>query len=177
MACDLCRKRKVRCDGKQPCYHCRVGGLACLYHSVGGFPSDVPTQALEDGSSVYNTSNESVDEHPIQVNDVHATPDDSTSLDAETTIAPSLPQEIGGCSFQSREGPGLSKPETGIEAMGAVSNSFMCFDSSFPVGDDLGNVTMTDFWELPALVRHNDYFMRLEILKIENRRVKYGGTI
>lgn len=31
-ACDLCRKRKVKCDGKQPCIHCTVYSYKCSYN-------------------------------------------------------------------------------------------------------------------------------------------------
>ncbi|CAD6499345.1 BgTH12-03475, partial [Blumeria graminis f. sp. triticale] len=31
-ACDVCRKRKVKCDGKQPCTHCMSNNLVCTYN-------------------------------------------------------------------------------------------------------------------------------------------------
>ncbi|KAK2799722.1 hypothetical protein FQN50_008370 [Emmonsiellopsis sp. PD_5] len=30
-ACDACRRRKVRCDGTQPCLHCRKAALTCTF--------------------------------------------------------------------------------------------------------------------------------------------------
>ena len=36
-ACDECRRKKIKCDGKQPCTHCTVysyGMLACLMDRV-----------------------------------------------------------------------------------------------------------------------------------------------
>lgn len=166
VACDLCRKRKVRCDGKQPCHHCRGARLTCLYHSTGSYSSDTPGQAVEDDSLVHTTSNQSVNEPQIHSNNVQATPDASTSLSAGTILESTLPQVAEGCSFQSRAEPGWSEPANGLEATSTESNSFVCFDPSFPLEDDLGNVTMTDFWQLPALVRHDDHFMRPEILKM-----------
>lgn len=32
-ACDECRKKKVKCDGKQPCLHCTVYSYNCTYQS------------------------------------------------------------------------------------------------------------------------------------------------
>ncbi|PGG98534.1 hypothetical protein AJ80_09513, partial [Polytolypa hystricis UAMH7299] len=33
-ACDACRRRKVKCDSREPCLHCRRACLACTYLSV-----------------------------------------------------------------------------------------------------------------------------------------------
>ena len=33
-ACDTCRKRKVKCDGKHPCIHCTVYSYECTYNQV-----------------------------------------------------------------------------------------------------------------------------------------------
>ncbi|KAG2187847.1 hypothetical protein INT44_000597, partial [Umbelopsis vinacea] len=30
-ACDECRKRKVKCDGAQPCYRCRKSETPCIF--------------------------------------------------------------------------------------------------------------------------------------------------
>ena len=30
-ACDICRQKKVKCDGKQPCIHCTVYSYSCTY--------------------------------------------------------------------------------------------------------------------------------------------------
>ncbi|SZF05690.1 unnamed protein product [Blumeria hordei] len=31
-ACDVCRRRKVKCDGKHPCTHCISNNLVCTYN-------------------------------------------------------------------------------------------------------------------------------------------------
>lgn len=33
-ACDTCRRRKVKCDGKQPCIHCTVYSYECTYNQT-----------------------------------------------------------------------------------------------------------------------------------------------
>lgn len=33
-ACDTCRRRKVKCDGKQPCIHCTVYSYECTYNKA-----------------------------------------------------------------------------------------------------------------------------------------------
>ena len=156
VACDLCRKRKMRCDGKKPCHHCRGASSACLYHSAGSYSSDTPGQALEDDSSVHTTSNHSINEPQVHSNGVHATPEASAGPDAGISIESTIPQVVERSALQSGVGTGWSKPGNGLETTGTNSNSFMCFDPSFPSDDDLGNVTMTEtFWQLPALVRRD----------------------
>lgn len=153
VACDLCRKRKMRCDGKQPCHHCRGGRSECLYHSAASYSHDTPRQGFEDDSPVHTTSNQSVHEHQIHSNDILITPEASACLSAGISVDSTLPQVAGRCSFQSGADPGWIRPVNGLEATGTESNSFMCFDPSFPSEDDLGDGTMAEFWQLPALVR------------------------
>ena len=31
-ACDLCRRRKIKCDGRLPCSHCKNYNSECVYH-------------------------------------------------------------------------------------------------------------------------------------------------
>ena len=31
VACDICRRRKVRCDGQRPCVRCSKGGKECTF--------------------------------------------------------------------------------------------------------------------------------------------------
>ena len=38
-ACDECRRKKIKCDGKQPCTHCTV-------YSYGMYPADPDLQRL-----------------------------------------------------------------------------------------------------------------------------------
>jgi hypothetical protein len=37
-ACDECRRKKIKCDGKQPCTHCTVYsyGMSCVYTELCG---------------------------------------------------------------------------------------------------------------------------------------------
>lgn len=30
-SCEICHRRKIRCDKQQPCSHCKRGGVTCLY--------------------------------------------------------------------------------------------------------------------------------------------------
>ncbi|KAK9431381.1 hypothetical protein V1505DRAFT_308859 [Lipomyces doorenjongii] len=33
-ACDACRRRKIKCDGKHPCRHCKLATLSCTYLDI-----------------------------------------------------------------------------------------------------------------------------------------------
>lgn len=33
-ACDACHRRKVKCDGTNPCHNCRTAQLGCTYHAI-----------------------------------------------------------------------------------------------------------------------------------------------
>ncbi|KAK9366106.1 hypothetical protein V1509DRAFT_654976 [Lipomyces kononenkoae] len=33
-ACDACRRRKIKCDGKHPCTHCKLVALSCTYLAI-----------------------------------------------------------------------------------------------------------------------------------------------
>jgi hypothetical protein len=36
-ACDECRRKKIKCDGKQPCTHCTVYSYGEFSRVLGGF--------------------------------------------------------------------------------------------------------------------------------------------
>lgn len=40
-ACDTCRRRRVKCDGTQPCLRCTKSNVACTYGSVAGRTSSI----------------------------------------------------------------------------------------------------------------------------------------
>jgi hypothetical protein len=49
-SCVECRRRKIRCDRKDPCTHCVATQLRCIYKSYGDQPSSL-LQPTEDQSS------------------------------------------------------------------------------------------------------------------------------
>ena len=51
-ACDECRKKKVKCDGKQPCIHCTVYNYECTYNQ--------PTRRTVTGSNSSNSVGSSI---------------------------------------------------------------------------------------------------------------------
>ncbi|CDK26153.1 unnamed protein product [Kuraishia capsulata CBS 1993] len=63
-ACDKCRKKKVKCDGKQPCIHCTVYSYECTYDQpptrkkamISHGPQKAPAQHH---NSQYNSNNNS----------------------------------------------------------------------------------------------------------------------
>lgn len=175
MACDRCRKRKVRCDGSQPCNHCREGHSACLYHPVVNSSGETPVQALDNDFSVHATSEQSLNEPQIDSLAVQTPPTTSACLGAGIPIDSTLPQEAGRCSLQTEAESRWRNPADGLEMTGTESNSFLGFDVSFASDDDLGNVTMTDFWQLPPLVRHYDHFTLARHTENVARTAKLGG--
>lgn len=84
--------------------------------------------------------------------DLQATPETSVGLGADVAIEPTLAQAADICPFQPQEDSERSKTVNILETARTDSNSLICFDPSFPAEDDLGNVTLTEFWQLPAMV-------------------------
>ena len=46
-ACDECRRKKIKCDGKQPCTHCNVYSYGTLIGEMDGFFSVVYLRLIE----------------------------------------------------------------------------------------------------------------------------------
>lgn len=40
-ACDTCRRRRVKCDGNQPCQRCMKSNVVCTYGSMAGRTSAI----------------------------------------------------------------------------------------------------------------------------------------
>ncbi|KAH8799730.1 hypothetical protein F5884DRAFT_115759 [Xylogone sp. PMI_703] len=90
MACEGCRKRKMRCDGKKPCAPCQSAGCVCHYRALATASTDSGPSSPADGSnegypnpsiSDFN----SIDENNEQSNSLSfaiqlSSPDDESSL-------------------------------------------------------------------------------------------------
>lgn len=46
-ACDECRRKKIKCDGKQPCTHCTVYSYDCTYDQPSNRRRNPPPQYIE----------------------------------------------------------------------------------------------------------------------------------
>ena len=46
-ACDECRRKKIKCDGKQPCSHCTVYSYECTYDQPSNRRRNPPPQYIE----------------------------------------------------------------------------------------------------------------------------------
>ncbi|KAF2275428.1 uncharacterized protein EI97DRAFT_450995 [Westerdykella ornata] len=46
-ACDECRRKKIKCDGKQPCTHCTVYSYECTYDQPSNRRRNAPPQYVE----------------------------------------------------------------------------------------------------------------------------------
>lgn len=53
-ACDECRKKKVKCDGQQPCIHCTVYSYICTYNKT---PKKIFTQGTQQTFSIETIPN------------------------------------------------------------------------------------------------------------------------
>ncbi|SMN20202.1 similar to Saccharomyces cerevisiae YIL130W ASG1 Zinc cluster protein proposed to function as a transcriptional regulator involved in the stress response [Maudiozyma saulgeensis] len=59
-ACDECRKKKVKCDGQQPCIHCTVYAYECTYNQPSKRSNNGSTTTAINNSSSSNNSNNNI---------------------------------------------------------------------------------------------------------------------
>lgn len=85
-ACDECRKKKVKCDGQQPCIHCTVYAYECTYNQ----PSK---RSSSHTSSTTNVSN--------QTNNI--TNSSSSKLRIESTQSPTIENNVNAPIVQQTE--------------------------------------------------------------------------
>jgi hypothetical protein len=110
-ACDMCRRRKGRCDGRTPCVFCRARALDCRYSSdpdpsSGSAPPDevasvtvaLPPNFLGKGEAVsrlmlaLQAQLDNIAAHMESCNDAHVSPDAHVLPDAP--IHASFPERI-----------------------------------------------------------------------------------
>ncbi|KAL2313350.1 Membrane-tethered transcription factor [Schizosaccharomyces pombe] len=46
-ACDMCRRKKIKCDGLRPCKNCKAGKLECTYHMPSSRKSSFSPEYVE----------------------------------------------------------------------------------------------------------------------------------
>ena len=148
-ACDLCRRRKLRCDGQIPCRQCRLGDSECQYSSS---ISVRTTQDLDLGFDSSNAELVVEDESSLLVDAGELLLNSSFALGKETTQSEaSFPQVLVPESVS----PG-SRPTEGLMATpNPVSQPVHVvpdLDSTLMLQADIETNMLTDIWQVPLLV-------------------------
>ena len=144
LACDQCRKRKLKCDEPRPCKACRTRGQSCIISSLSkgpGRPRNHDVHIPADGVSASNAH-------------------DNSSLPANT--APWNPEQLD-TALSTASAVSQTQRQTHAEGHNIPLSDF---EASFPssTGLNLDHVDMTNWnegevdimegiWELPSLVR------------------------
>lgn len=69
-ACDECRKKKVRCDGQQPCIHCTVYAYECTYNQPSKRTNNVLIPNISTSKhSIVRRSNNNISKNIINASD------------------------------------------------------------------------------------------------------------
>src|SRR6478735_1934100 len=104
-ACEACRRRKGKCDGRQPCRHCASRNQSCTY-----------TNTLEQTNDWQPPAPESISSEPCQPNQA-AIVDMLSSLQAQLN---SLAAQVQTQSSNPQEVTSLPSPVTLIESARAI---------------------------------------------------------
>lgn len=106
-ACEACRRRKGKCDGRQPCRHCASRNQSCTY-----------TNTLEQTNDWQPPAPESISSESCQTNQA-AIVDMLSSLQAQLN---SLAAQVQTQSSNPQEATSLPSPVTLIESARAMVN-------------------------------------------------------
>ena len=171
-ACDLCRKRKLRCDGTTPCRQCRTGNLDCQYRPATN-PAHCTTYDLEDGRASEDVTTR-VDINPRD----QAHGSESTSMmgsgSTETSNDASVEQGLMATPFLFEVG--LGEKHGTIETSSMMPNPAAGFDAGFALHTDTENNKIPNFWQMPLLVGQRSIHILLCTADKILRMAKCGGT-
>jgi hypothetical protein len=146
VACDLCRRRKLRCDGENPCRQCRNGNTDCHYYSATHPTERVQRQARTRTEPVTRSSTnsqlQSADNIPIPI---------AMTGSPATFNDPSTQQDLVATSglFDLEAD---ADQETG-EYAAIMPNSVSKIGVAFPLQNDVEHEMATDLWQMPLLVQ------------------------
>lgn len=151
-ACNLCRKRKLRCDGQKPCLPCQSSNSMCSY--------DVSASAIHDTADMRNVECAEQDE-TIPMEDASGVRhlSDITSSAVELTICNQrtdqreitltnsiIVSQLHEPSEFTRLAPIMTDPSAAIYDSTQSADISLQPDNIFEVE--------SDFWQVPLLVRN-----------------------
>lgn len=146
IACDNCRRRKMRCDGNEPCAPCRSTPTSCHYAEAPGSPS----------SSTHGLHTQGINRAFSTVNDDSAPPA-PLSPTASLSIAENGPfLDAGAGSFGNSHPDAFGLPIQGDPTIpfdaGAIDN---VRGLPLPNADVLYPLSDAEFWQIPPAVCNN----------------------
>lgn len=147
-ACDLCRKRKLRCDGECPCRQCRTGNADCHYH---GTSHVAPPASQEQQLSHATQSSTTRTEREFHVSTTGTGPASVARLESNSTFNdPSFLEGIlaSPLVFDIAPDDDLGMSETTPRITNAVAG----LDTSVTLQHGVEDETTSEFWQLPLLV-------------------------
>ena len=167
-ACDLCRKRKLRCDGESPCQQCRTGNADCQYHSA-NHPA-----LRRRRNSVQESGREEL------INGDETEPQDETNYPGVTPVTIST---FDDPNFQPELitvpllGDPLPEDHYGTSEVNSMIPSAVAeLDAGMMLGPGDESEIMQNFWNVPLLVRLHGTTPCSGVL-IYSRMAKHGGLI
>ncbi|KAH8696269.1 hypothetical protein BGW36DRAFT_408196 [Talaromyces proteolyticus] len=153
IACDNCRRRKMRCDGNEPCGSCRSIRSSCHYAAAPASPSpsshDLDTQGVNRTISTragtdphFNINDDSVPLAPLSPTTSLSNAENGPFLNARAGALGNTHQDAFGMPIQG-------DPAIPFDA-GAIDNA-RCLplpdtDLLYPLSDAAGGV---EFWQVP----------------------------
>ncbi|CCH43184.1 hypothetical protein BN7_2731 [Wickerhamomyces ciferrii] len=100
-ACDTCRRRKVKCDGKQPCIHCTVYSYECSYNKAAPAPAQKrqkkESEAVGAGAgpgastATASTAAKIANHEPTQSKSVKVEESNQTQIPKQSSVKPAQP--------------------------------------------------------------------------------------
>lgn len=162
MACDSCRRKKVRCDGNEPCAKCLYAPSACHYRAPTGSPSAPST-----GSRAEPAANASLDQtmsHSPVSNTVNPTSiefaayhtaHDETFLDGSLSFDSLLDTDLDAAQARDRgmHHPGYSGPgemPAHVNWMCDIPGMASSSENIFSHFTNVGGIE--DCWQIPPIV-------------------------
>ncbi|KAF2837783.1 hypothetical protein M501DRAFT_920741, partial [Patellaria atrata CBS 101060] len=111
-ACDECRRKKIKCDGKQPCTHCTVYSYECTY--------DQPSNRRRNAAPQYVEALENQLKRAKAMLSILIPNVDLTDPSLDTSIAqgnfPNLRSQVGGLLAHNAPRPAPERPPLVAEA-------------------------------------------------------------
>ena len=156
-ACDICKAKKSKCSGEQPCDSCNRRGLSCQYEAVysrgrappprrTGTPGQVRAGGQHVGAEHSRAPRAPLYSHPILDNEADVSESNSPSMNALASKAPPTRNVDAMQDVPSRGSPGLevagqySDPTSGLSFLHRAWRRISNNENSQVVNSELGSV-------------------------------------
>lgn len=139
-ACEACRRRKGKCDGRQPCRHCASRHQNCSYNA--GLEANDDWQATTQSLIPSNSNISKPDQYPPSNHSEPRQPDQNAIVDMLSSLQAqlnSLAAQVNSNSnpnSNNHQETNLPSPVTIIENAAAVINRIDAENANFTSNDD-----------------------------------------